>query len=191
MTEHIPLTTTPLPVRLRVEDFFRLDDAGAFEGYGKTELIRGEVFYMNAQHRPHARMKSRLHLALAQALAQVDNELEVLVEATVAMPPYSAPEPDLIVTADSGGEGPVPIQSVRLLVEIADTTLENDVGRKAALYAENDVAEYWVIDLKGRRLHQLWLPRSGSYSERRELPLGRNVDAVTISGLTVALPDPS
>lgn len=85
----------------------------------------------------------------------------------------------------------MPIQSVRLLVEIADTTLENDVGRKAALYAENDVAEYWVIDLKGRRLHQLWLPRSGSYSERRELPLGRNVDAVTISGLTVALPDPS
>jgi len=189
MTEHIPLTTTPLPVRLRVEDFFRLDEAGAFEGYGKTELIRGEVFYMNAQHRPHARMKSRLHLALAQALSRLDNGLEVLVEATVAMPPYSAPEPDLIVTTEAEGDGPVPVRSVRLLIEIADTTLDNDVGRKAAIYAENGVAEYWVVDLNGRQVHQLWLPRSGSYSERREIRLGQDAEAVTIPDLTVSLPN--
>ncbi len=41
MTEQVPLTTSPLPYRLTVDDFLRLDEAGAFEGYGKTELIRG------------------------------------------------------------------------------------------------------------------------------------------------------
>jgi Uma2 family endonuclease len=103
VTEHIPLTTTPLPVRLRVEDFFQLDEAGAFEGYGKTELIRGEVFYINAQHRPHARMKSRLHIELARAMAELGSELDVIAEATVAIPPHSAPEPDLVITSEPEG----------------------------------------------------------------------------------------
>ena len=75
MTEQVLLTTSPLPYRLTVEDFFRLDEAGAFEGYGKTELIRGEVFYMNAQHRPHARMKGQMHLALVDALKRLDGEV--------------------------------------------------------------------------------------------------------------------
>ena len=60
MTEMVPLTTVPLPVKLRVEDYLLLDGSGAFDGYGKTELLDGEVVYMNAQHRPHARIKSRL-----------------------------------------------------------------------------------------------------------------------------------
>jgi len=41
MADQVPLTTSPLPYRLTVEDFFRLDNAGTFEGYGKTELIGG------------------------------------------------------------------------------------------------------------------------------------------------------
>jgi hypothetical protein len=65
MTEHVRLTTTPRRVKLRVEDYLALDDAGAFDAYGKTELIDGEVVYRNAQHRPHARIKSRLFRLLA------------------------------------------------------------------------------------------------------------------------------
>lgn len=190
MTEHIPLTTTPLPVRLRVEDFFRLDDAGAFEGYGKTELIRGEVFYMNAQHRPHARAKGLVYLELARALADLDCGLTVLIEATIAMPPHSAPEPDLVVTSEPDGEGPVPLPSVQLVVEIADTTQAGDLGDKALLYAEHGVPEYWVIDLKAKRLHRLSSPSASGYDDRTHFPLGAHVDAVTVPGLAVTLPEP-
>lgn len=185
MTRHIPLTTTPMPVRLRVEDFFRLDEAGAFEGYGKTELIRGEVFYMNAQHRPHARMKGRLHLELSKVLAELDNGLDVVVEATVAIPPHSAPEPDLVITSEPEGEGPVPIHSVRLVIEIADSTQANDLGGKAYLYAEAGVPEYWVVDLKGRVVHQMWAPAGAVYGERREFDLNGELPAMTVPGLTV------
>ena len=55
MTEMVPLTNVPLPVKLRAEDYLLLDEAGAFMAYRKTELLDGEVVYMNAQHRPHAR----------------------------------------------------------------------------------------------------------------------------------------
>src|SRR5579871_3642978 len=127
MTNSVPLTTSPLPVRLRIEDYLLLDDAGAFEGYGKTELIGGEIFYMNAQHRPHARAKLAMYDALRDWARINHPDFSILVEATVAMPPYSAPEPDLILTSEPDGEGPIPIASVRLLIEIADSTQGNDL----------------------------------------------------------------
>jgi len=187
MTDHLPFTTTPLPVKLRVEDFLRLDEAGAFNDYGKTELIRGEVFYMNSQHRPHARMKLAVYDALRNWISANDANFDVLVEATVSMPPYSAPEPDLVITSEPDGEGPVPVSSVRLVIEIADTTLANDLGVKASVYAENAVPEYWVVDVKAGQVHQHWAPEAGAYAQVRETPLADLV-ALTIPGLTVRLP---
>ena len=183
MTEQLPFTTTPLPYRLTVEDFFRLDAAGAFAGHGKTELIRGEVFYMNAQHRPHARAKGLLYIELVRGLSGLQNGLEVLIEATVAMTPSTAPEPDLVVTSEAVGEGPVPLLSVRLIVEIADTTQANDLRNKAGVYAENDVPEYWVVDLKEKLVHQMWSPAAGSYGNATQVAFGERVEAATIAGL--------
>jgi len=188
MAEELSLTTSPRPYRLTVDDFLRLDEAGAFEGLGKTELIHGEVLYLNAQHRPHARMKGQLHLALVQTLAALGTGLAVLIEATVAMPPHSAPEPDLILTSEPDGEGPVPLASVQLLIEIADTTQRHDLRTKVAVYAENGVPEYWVVDLKAGLLHQMWSPTADGYAETRELALGRPIEAATIAGLAFVLP---
>src|SRR6186713_977334 len=95
MTELLPLNTSPLPVKLRVEDYLLLDESGAFDAYRKTELIGGDAYFMNAQHRPHARIKSRLHVLLAGVLSQADLGIEAVVEGSVAIPPTSAPEPDI------------------------------------------------------------------------------------------------
>lgn len=187
MTEQVPLTTSPLPYRLTVDDFFRLDEAEAFAGYGKTELIRGEVFYMNAQHRPHARAKIAIYEALRDWIKTNDPGFAVLIEATVAMPPHSAPEPDVILTSEPGGEGPVPVASVRLLVEIADSTQTADLVTKAALYAESGVPEYWVVDLKSKAAHRMWAPDTGRYASRDERAFGARIESATIAGLGVEL----
>ena len=39
MNDVSPLATTPHPVKLRIEDFVLLDQAGAFSDYAKSELI--------------------------------------------------------------------------------------------------------------------------------------------------------
>ena len=176
------------PLKLRVEDFLALNDSGAFEGYGKTELIRGEVFYMNAQHRPHARMKGLLYQALLRSLAGLETGLDVLIEATVSMPPHSAPEPDLILTSEPDGDGPVPIGSVRLLVEIADTTQKSDLRVKSCIYAENGVAEYWVVDLKAKQAHRMFAPTAAGYASQDRTALGGRIESATIAGLVVDLP---
>ena len=49
--------------------------------------------------------------------------------------------------------GPVRLETVVLIAEVADTTLATDLGEKATLYARHGVPEYWVIDVEGRMLH--------------------------------------
>jgi Uma2 family endonuclease len=168
---------------LRVEDFLLLDRNRAFEGYGKTELIDGGVVYMNAQHRPHARIKGQLWRLLDAALIETD--FTVLTEVTVAMPPHDAPEPDLVLTTQPSGEGPVPLVSVALIIEISDTTLQYDLGIKAELYARHDVPEYWVINLNENRALLHMSPTDGNYAEQIDVPFGEPLHSGTIEGLSV------
>ncbi|HEX4693525.1 Uma2 family endonuclease [Sphingomonas sp.] len=185
MTEVVPLTRTPKPVKLRVEDYLALDGLGAFDAYGKTELIEGEVVYMNAQHRPHARMKTQLLILLANALQKLDTRLEALVDGSVSMPPHNVPEPDISITNEPEGEGLIPLASLVLVVEVADTTLRNDLGRKQRIYAREGVPEYWVVEVNKAVIHQMWAASGESYAERRKIGFGTRIDSVTIDGLAV------
>ncbi|MES2337472.1 MAG: Uma2 family endonuclease [Pseudomonadota bacterium] len=186
MTDAIPLTNQWRRVKLRVEDYLALDRAGAFDAYGRTELIEGEVVYMNAQHRPHARTKSRLHLLIANELVKAGGHYEALVEGSVSMPPHNVPEPDIAVTAEPDGDGLIPLASLALIVEVADTTIRNDLGRKKKIYAREGVPEYWVVDLRKAVFHQLWNPTDGVYSDSREMRFGERVSSTTIEGLSIA-----
>lgn len=185
MTEQVPLTTVPLPVKLRVEDYLMLDDAGAFDGYGKTELIDGEVVYRNAQHRPHARIKSRLFRLLAEALDRTASGLEPIVEGSIAVPPHNVPEPDIVVTSEPDGNGLIPLASVRLIVEVADSTLQSDLTKKAAIYARHGVPEYWVVDVQGGIVHRLWSPGEDGFADTDRYLFGEPLAAATIAGLSV------
>lgn len=185
MSELVPLNTSQLPVKLRLEDYLLLDDAGAFEAYRKTELIDGEIYFMNAQHRPHARIKSRLHILIAAALAQLAQGLEAIVEGSVAMPPNSSPEPDIVVTSEPNGDGLIPLGSVQLIVEVSDSTLAFDTKRKGGLYARNNVPEYWIVDIEAAIIHQMWAPDGDVYAQRRMVAFGERIEAITMPGLAI------
>lgn len=185
MTEIVPLTIEPLPVKLRVEDYLTLDGIGAFDAYGRTELIEGEVVYMNAQHRPHARIKSRLSRLLGNALEELGSDLEPLIEGSVAMPPHNVPEPDIALTTEPEGKGLIPLTSLALVIEVSDATLRHDLGRKKRIYAREGVPEYWVIDVNAGLIHQLWMPAGEEYGQARQIAFGEMLTAATLPGLSV------
>jgi Uma2 family endonuclease len=171
--------------KLRIEDLVLLDRAGSFSSYARTELINGTIIVVNAQHRPHARAWSLLFRRIASALEELGSDYEAMLEPSVAMPPHNLPQPDIVVTNEPAGEGFVPVGSVAMLVEVAESTLADDLGVKAQLYAEHGVPEYWVVDLEGEQLHQLWAPSPGGYTERRSIELGQPAEALTIERLLV------
>ena len=185
MTELRPLDANPLPIKLRVEDYHVLAEAGALASYGRTELIDGVVYEMSPQHRPHGFVKDELAYRLRRTLEAMNSPLHVATEQSVVIPPNSEPEPDIILTSEPRGHGGIPVASVALLVEIADTTREFDLLAKAPLYAGAGIPEYWVADVNARVIHQMWAPAGEAYVERREVAFGEVVEAVTIEGLTV------
>lgn len=177
----------PVPVRLRIEDYLRLSEAGAFDDYAKTELIDGEIVGMNAQFSNHGEAKRLLNERLSEAVKRVLPDHHVWSEVSIAMPPDGSPAPDLFVTNFPARPRAItPVDTVRLIIEIADTTLANDLGRKLQLYARHGVPEYWVFDLEGGRFHQMWAPEGEGYARRPDsTPFGEPVAAATIEGLAV------
>ena len=184
MSLHEPITT-PQPAKLSIEDFMTLDRAGAFDGYSKTELIDGTIYVVNAQFSEHMKAKVRLLRLLADACDELGTGLEAWSEGSVAMAPSSMPEPDLFVTRETPTTGPVRIETVALVVEVSDTTLAFDMGKKAALYARCGIPEYWVADLAVNRIVRMWSPEGEAYARRDEWAFGVRVESATIAGLGV------
>jgi Uma2 family endonuclease len=177
-----PAQHRPLPLKLRVEDL-ALEEAGAFEDYSKTELIEGQT--LNSQHRPHARMKLALYDCLRDRLRAIGSTLRPLVEASIAMPLHSVPEPDIVLAKEPDGDGLIPLSSVVRIVEVSDTSIRTDLGRKAALYDGKGVPEYWVAGVDGRVIRQLWSQQGGGYAEQQQVAFGGLLAARTIHDLRI------
>lgn len=162
-----------------------LDRAGAFDNYSKTELIDGTIYVVNAQFSEHMKAKVRLLRLLADACDELGTGLEAWSEGSVAMAPSSMPEPDLFITRETPTTGPVRIETVALVVEVSDTTLAFDMGKKAALYARQGIPEYWVADLADNSILRMWAPDGEGYAQRDECAFGLRVESATIPGLGV------
>lgn len=171
--------------KLTVDDFLLLDGAGAFAAYAKTELINGAIIVVNAQYALHMRVKVRLLLRLADVCKTLSGGLEAWSEGSIDMAPHSMPEPDLFITNATPTNGPIRLDSLVLVGEVADSTVKDDLGEKAELYALRGIPEYWVVDLPGNLIHQMWSPSAAGYAERREYRLGDRMDAATVARLGV------
>ena len=72
-----------------------------------------------------------------------------------------------------------------LVVEVADTSLSHDLGKKLRLYARSGIPEYWVADVRGGRIIRFHVPAGDAYVECAEFSFGEPIPSVTIPGLTV------
>lgn len=178
--------TDSAPFRFTVDQFLALCEQGLFDDYAKSELIEGEIVVMNAQHSRHSRVKTRLAIRLGNALQALGSPFEPLIEVSVRLSDGDLPEPDITLTSYRGA-GVVPVETVALVIEVSDSTLETDLGRKADLYANAGVAEYWVIDLNENRalLHANPRADGSGYDGQLDMLFGGPIHAATIDGLTV------
>ena len=180
------LLRPPSRYKLKVADYLTLGRSGAFDGL-RTELIDGEVIVMNPQTRRPLFVKSELAYRLRLALEAIGSSLFVAVDGTVELTgdSHSLPEPDIFLTGAPHGEGFVPVGSVALAVEVAATSLQLDLVRKAPLYARNGIAEYWVVDVNRGVIHQMWAPEGEAYGRRQEVAFGQRIEAAAVERLGV------
>ncbi len=184
-------TGEPSLLRITAAQFSVMVEAGAFTGDLGVEPRGGLLYRLDPRHMPHLRAKSGLHEALLDALRSLKSPLRVASEGSVLLADDEVPRPDLIVWEPMRGRGPVPGGRVRLVVEVSDTTLADDPGRKRVLYAAASIPEYWVADPPGRAVHRCWAPAEGAYARSAVVPFGGTIRSATLAGLAVptAAPD--
>lgn len=76
-------------------------------------------------------------------------------------------EPDLLwIRAGRYFERHPTAADVKLVVEVADSSLQSDLTEKTALYAEAEIVDYWIVDVQARCIHVFRSPHQRRYTDR-------------------------
>src|SRR5579872_2172180 len=134
------------------DEYHRAGELGVFGPDERLELIEGEVFEkMSPQSNPHAAGVT----FVAEALRQIAGRQHfVREEKPIVLSDQSEPEPDVVLVRGaprSVTHHPRP-ENIALVVEVAETSLQQDRTRKLAVYAKHGITEYWIVNLRQRQL---------------------------------------
>jgi Uma2 family endonuclease len=116
--------------------------AGILQEGERIELIGGEIVQMWPRGEQHETLRTVLNIYWVR---QLPEELLVISPTTFRMSDDTYFEPDFVFYPKEGGWKGLGASTARLVVEIADSSLAYDIGRKAGLYASFGIAELWVI----------------------------------------------
>jgi Uma2 family endonuclease len=98
----------------------------------------------------------------------------------------SEPEPDVAVIRGDEDDLRTHPTTALLVIEVAVTTEERD-RRKAAIYAEAGVQEYWLVEPEGRRLTVFRQPQGAAYAEAREHAPEETASSAVVPGFSCSL----
>lgn len=140
------MASAALTYRFTPEEFVRAWDAGAFSA--RVELVEGQVWPV-AIGRWHGRTTGRITRALPNDRFVVTTESLITDD--------SVPDPDCwVCERDAQPTGRLGRRLTRwqpadvlLVVEVADETVAQDLGGKAAVYGRAGFGVYWVVTREG------------------------------------------
>ncbi len=119
---------------------------------GRYELLDGDVVAKVPKTYAHATAQSATLFLLTRLFGQD----QVLLPVSIVIGDDSMPDPDVIVATKPinacAKQDYLQPGDVRVVVEVSDATIDDDLTRKAGIYARGGIAEYWVLDVSGRRL---------------------------------------
>lgn len=171
-----PVPFVPRPFRWDVATFHAVNATGAFAGR-RPMLLRGVLMEQGPMNEPHATAVEKTTEVMRLAFGpgwRVRGQLPLVLGLD------TDPLPDIAILAgDSRNPTRAHPTTAALVVEVSDTTLATDMTEKAELYATAGVADYWVLDVVGRRL----------LVYRDPAPLSPNLAAVAYSTHLTLGPD--
>ena len=105
----------------------------------------------------------------------------------------SEPEPDIAILKPRDdfyeSQKPRP-KDVLLIIEVADSSIEEDREVKAPLYAENGITEYWIVNLDEDCLEVYRSPRAnGAYRKKQILGRKDRIEIAALKGTSFAVAD--
>jgi Uma2 family endonuclease len=178
-------------IRFTVQEYFRMSEAGVFDGK-RVELIEGRIVRVHAQAHPHRWSLSRAMWAFRRRFPS--DRFWVVVQGTLPLGRFSAPDPDIHVFDVPEGTAEEQLPKPFVVVEISDTTYRKDSGPKLRQYASNGIRDYWIVNLKQRRIEVYRKPenRTGKrkdwrYAEVLHFRAGQKIKLLDYPKVSIAV----
>ena len=174
--------------RFTVAEYLALGEAGILAKEERIELLDGEIIQMapiGNRHRNSVNWSADL---MREAIGQ---RAMVQVQAPIQLDDFTMPEPDIAVIRrrsinDIGSTLP---SDVYLLIEVADSSLEFDLGEKLARYAAAGIPEVWIANLRSGELVVNTQPEGTTYAHVRVIPLDGTVSPQAFPDVVLELAD--
>ena len=151
--------------RFTVAEVEAMVAAGVMEEDERVELIGGELVPMSPKGNQHEIMKAALLRCWYRA---APDEVSLVPETTFRLSEDTYLEPDIVIYPRASGIRGLDASNVLLVIEIANSSLRYDIGRKADLYASFGVRELWVIDAVRLTTRVFREPAADGYRDARD-----------------------
>ena len=169
---------------LRRVEYDQLVKLGAFQDE-RIELIEGALVAMSPIGAPHNWVVQELNEMLVLAL---HGRAKVRCQCSYAALEFSEPEPDFTVVPLGGDPTDHPSEAY-LIIEVAESSLAMDRGKKLRLYASCAVPEYWVVNLPERCIEVYTGPRPGAYAHVTRYERGQSIQLLAFPDVSCAVSD--
>lgn len=137
------------PARFDRTFILQATKSGLLERLGRFEVIDGVLVQMS----PSYSLRGATLYALSGFFAStLPKTYRGLADTMVFFGEANMRAPDIAIVDRGPVDKIVEARDVRLAVEIADSSLAQDLGEKARFYAAHGIPDYWVIDLLNKRL---------------------------------------
>ena len=169
---------------LRRVEYDQLVALGAFQDE-RIELLDGALVAMSPIGAPHSATVQRLNRLLILAL---EGRAAVRCQSPFAALEFSEPEPDFSVLPLGDYDLDHPSEA-HLLIEVAESSLAVDRGKKLRLYASCAVPEYWVVNLPERCVEVYTRPTTGAYGSVERYERGQSIRLLAFPDVAFAVSD--
>jgi len=157
-------------------------ELGILKDYEKAEIIEGELIQKMPIGDKHAAAVNTLNRFFVK---NVSDDVLVSVQNPIRLTDYDEPEPDIVLadlTKYDGTRHPRPTE-ILLIVEVSDSTLKYDRDTKLPLYAEAEIPEVWIVNLKNDIIEVHQKPSSGIYQLAQIFKRGDVLKSESLSNL--------
>ena len=174
--------------RFTVDEYLALGAAGILAKEERVELLDGEIICMVPIGNRHQHSVDWVAHLMHQSIRR---RAMIQVRGSIQLDEFTMPEPDVAVIRRRSINDLAPVlpSDVYLVVEVADSSLEFDLGEKLALYAAAGIPELWVADLRAGELVVNTEPEGAAYANVRVIPLDGRVSPQAFPDVVLELAD--
>ncbi len=168
---------------LTVDEYEQMLRDGNLTEDDRVELIEGEIVAMSPAGSRHFECVTAL---LERIIDQKPASVRVTMQNPIRLLDASEPEPDLtVMRRKSYWHGIPTVADVLIVIEVSDSTRNDDHKRKMPLYARAGIAELWIVDIVADRVERYADPQRGAYRQIRHFVRGDAVQSLTVPELVI------